>query len=88
MRYAGIDIASATHVIAIVTAEGEIEAKAMPFGEDAAGYEKALALLGSPGEVLIVVPPRLRSPRVLRAPVGERLRSLRTHRPLHRRQPA
>jgi transposase len=55
MRYAGIDIASATHVIAIVTAEGDIEGKATPFGEDAAGYEKVLALLGSPGEVLIAM---------------------------------
>ncbi len=48
MRFAGIDIASETHVLAIVNAEGMVELKATPFTEDAAGYEKVLALLGDP----------------------------------------
>ncbi len=55
MRFAGIDIASETHVVAIVGADGAVELKATPFGEDAAGYKKALALLGTPGEVLVAM---------------------------------
>jgi transposase len=55
MRYAGIDIASETHVVAIVNAEGTVELKATSFTEDATGYEKVLALLGTPNEVLIAM---------------------------------
>ncbi len=55
MRFAGIDIASETHVIAVVNAEGGVELKATSFTEDAAGYQKVLALLGTPGEVLIAM---------------------------------
>jgi len=55
MRFAGIDIASETHVLAIVNADGAVEVKATPFTEDAAGYAKALALLGAPGELLIAM---------------------------------
>ena len=55
MRFAGIDIASETHVVAIVNAEGAVELKATPFSEDATGYEKVLALLGNPTEVLIAM---------------------------------
>jgi transposase len=55
MRFAGIDIASETHVLAIVNADGALEVKATPFTEDAAGYAKALALLGAPAELLIAM---------------------------------
>lgn len=55
MRYAGIDIASETHVLAIVDTQCAVQLKATPLGEDAAGYEKALSLLGPPGEVLIAM---------------------------------
>jgi transposase len=55
MRFAGIDIASETHVLAIVDADGAVVLKATAFGEDAAGYQRALALLGTPGEVLIAM---------------------------------
>lgn len=55
MRFAGIDIASETHVVAIVNAEGGVELKATSFSEDATGYEKVLALLGNPNEVLIAM---------------------------------
>src|SRR5437762_10228650 len=55
MRFAGIDIASETHVVAIVNADSAVELKATPFAEDAAGYQKVLALLGAPGEVLIAM---------------------------------
>ena len=55
MRFAGIDIASETHVLAMVNGDGDVEVKATPFGEDAAGYDKALGLLGTPGEVLVAM---------------------------------
>ncbi|MGE5105192.1 MAG: IS110 family transposase, partial [Betaproteobacteria bacterium] len=55
MRFAGIDIASETHVLAIVSGDGDVELKATPFGEDAAGYAKALGLLGTPGEALVAM---------------------------------
>ena len=55
MRFAGIDIASATHFIAIVGADGAVQIKPTPVGEDAAGYQRALDLLGTPGEVLIAM---------------------------------
>lgn len=55
MRFAGIDIASETHVLAMVDAEGAVELKPIPFGEDAVGYQKVLDLLSTPGEVLIAM---------------------------------
>jgi transposase len=55
MRYAGIDIASETHVLAIVAADGTVAVKATAFAEDDVGYQKVLTLLGSPGEVLIAM---------------------------------
>ncbi len=55
MHFAGIDIASETHVLAVVSADGTIEHKPTAFGEDAAGYQRALELLGTPGEVLIAM---------------------------------
>jgi transposase len=55
MRYAGIDIASETHVIALVDADGAIACKAKAFAEDATGYETVLAVLGTPGEVLVAM---------------------------------
>lgn len=55
MRFAGIDIASETHVLAIVDADGGVELKATAFGEDAAGYQKVLGLLGTPTEVLVAM---------------------------------
>lgn len=55
MRFAGIDIASETYVVAVVDAEGSVQLKATSFAEDAAGYEKVLDLLGTPGEILIAM---------------------------------
>lgn len=55
MRFAGIDIASEVHVVAIVTAEGAVELKATAFTEDAAGYQKVLALLGAANDLLIAM---------------------------------
>jgi transposase len=53
MRVAGIDIASQTHVLAVQAESGEILVKPTPFDEDAAGYEKAFALLGPPDDILV-----------------------------------
>jgi len=55
MRFAGIDIASETHVVAIVNVDGAVEVKGTPFTEDAVGYDKVLQLLGTPGEVLVAM---------------------------------
>jgi transposase len=55
MRFAGIDIAAETHVVAIVNAECTVVVKATPFAEDAAGYHRLLALLGLPDEVFIAM---------------------------------
>jgi transposase len=55
MRFAGIDIASETHVLAIVATDGAVELKPTSFAEDAAGYQKVLALLGTPNELLIAM---------------------------------
>jgi hypothetical protein len=55
MRFAGIDIASEKHVVAVVDADGALALKATAFAEDAAGYERVLALLGPANEVLIAM---------------------------------
>lgn len=55
MRYAGIDIASETHVVVIVASDGDIELKSTAFTEDAAGYQKVLGLLGPPEQLLIAM---------------------------------
>lgn len=55
MRYAGIDIASETHVVAVVDADGTVASKPTPFAEDATGYQTALRVLGGPGDVLIAM---------------------------------
>lgn len=55
MRFAGIDIASETHVVAVVDLEGRVVLKATSFAEDAAGYVRLLELLGSPDECLVAM---------------------------------
>jgi transposase len=40
MRFAGVDVASVTHVVALVDEDGKVLVKATTFTEDAAGYEK------------------------------------------------
>jgi len=55
MRYAGIDIASQTHVVAIVDEAEEVLVRATPFGEDAAGYEKLFGLLGRPDDLIVAM---------------------------------
>lgn len=55
MQFVGIDIASETHVFAILDAEGTVLAKPKPFTEDAAGHGALLAALAPPGEALVVM---------------------------------
>ena len=55
MRFAGIDIASETHVVAVVDEASSVTVKPTSFSEDAAGYEKLLGLLGGPGDVLVAM---------------------------------
>ena len=55
MRFIGIDIATETHVVAVVDETGEVLTKATRFGEDAAGYAKLFALLGEPADVLVAM---------------------------------
>ena len=55
MRFAGVDIASETHVVALVGEGGESLVKATAFAEDAAGYQKLFALLGSSAELLVAM---------------------------------
>jgi transposase len=55
MRFAGIDIASETHYIAIVDEEGTPVVKARPFSEDAGGYQTLLELLGAPTDCKVAM---------------------------------
>ena len=54
MRFAGIDIGSQTHVLAVVAVD-RILVKPTAFAEDAAGYEKLFQLVGSPAELLVAM---------------------------------
>lgn len=55
MRFAGIDVGSRTHVLAIVDEDGQLLVKPTEFGENAAGYATLLELLGVPDDVLIAI---------------------------------
>lgn len=55
MRFAGIDIASETHVVAVVDEASSATVKPTSFGEDASGYEKLFGLLGDPGDLLVAM---------------------------------
>jgi len=54
MRYAGIDIASEVHMVAVVD-EGQVVTKPTKFAEDQVGYERLLALLGKPDECFVAM---------------------------------
>jgi transposase len=55
MRFAGIDVASKTHVVAIVDEAGQVLLRPAPFSEDAAGYARLFALLKDPTDILVAV---------------------------------
>jgi hypothetical protein len=46
-RFAGIDIGSERHVVAVVDEHLAVLVKPTPFGEEAAGYQRLVELLGS-----------------------------------------
>lgn len=85
-RYAGIDIASQRHVVAITNAAGDILVKATPFSEDALGYEKLFALLGDATDILVAMEATGHYGRNLFTALSERrfaaalINPLRTHR--------
>ena len=55
MRFAGVDIASETHVVALVDEDGKVLVKPTAFTEDAPGYEKLFAQLGASAELLVAM---------------------------------
>jgi transposase len=55
MRFVGVDIASESHVVAVMDERGEVLVKPTVFGEDAEGHAKLLSLLGSATDILIVM---------------------------------
>ncbi len=55
MRFAGIDIAAETHVLAVVDQTGTVLVKPTPFGEDVEGYARLLDRLGPVPDLLVVM---------------------------------
>ena len=55
MRFAGIDIASEKHFVAVVDEASAVLKKATSFGEDAEGYLKLFELLGPPEDILVAM---------------------------------
>jgi transposase len=55
MRFAGVDIASETHLVAVVDETCEILVKPTAFTENAEGYSRLISLLGPPGDILIAM---------------------------------
>jgi transposase len=55
VRFAGIDVASETHAVALVDEKSEVTHKSMSFQEDAPGYARLLEVLGSPADVLVAM---------------------------------
>jgi transposase len=55
MRFVGIDIASETHVVAVVAEDQSVLLKPVSFKEDAAGYELLWKKLGSAKDTLVTL---------------------------------
>jgi transposase len=55
MRFAGVDVGSAGHVVAVVDEDGGVTTRPTPFSEDAAGYQAALGILGPPDAVVVAM---------------------------------
>jgi transposase len=53
MRYAGIDIGSEKHVVAVAGDDGAVLVKPVSFEEDAGGYAKLVDALGGPADLVI-----------------------------------
>lgn len=55
MRFAGIDIGSERHMVAVLDEQGEVLCRSSPFGEDATEYARLFELLGSPDDCLVAL---------------------------------
>ncbi len=55
MRFVGIDIASETHVVAMVGEDQSVQLKPVSFKEDAAGYALLWEKLGSSEDTLVTI---------------------------------
>jgi hypothetical protein len=55
MRFAGIDVGSERHMVAMVEEQGEVLCRSSPFSEDASGYAELLELLGPPEGCLLAL---------------------------------
>lgn len=55
MRFIGIDIASETHVVAVIDEGGAVLVKPTPFKEDEGGHRKLFTLLGPAPDSLVVL---------------------------------
>lgn len=55
MRFAGIDVGSRFHSVAIVNEAGDVLVGASSFDEDAIGYRKLFAILGLSADTLVVL---------------------------------
>jgi transposase len=55
MRFAGVDIASEIHVVAVVDETERVLVKASAIAEDANGYDKLFGLLGSSADLLVAM---------------------------------
>jgi transposase len=54
-RFAGIDIGSERHVVAVVDEHRGVLVRPTPFREEAAGYQQLMKLLGSPQDCLVAM---------------------------------
>jgi hypothetical protein len=55
VRFAGIDVGSEKHAVAVVDEMSQVMVKPKESREDAVGYEELIAVLGNPAEVLVVM---------------------------------
>jgi transposase len=55
MRFAGVDVGSEAHMVAVVGEDGEIATRSTAFAEDASGYQAVLGVLGPPDAVLVAM---------------------------------
>jgi len=55
MRFAGVDIARGTHIVAIADEASTLVLKSTSVTDDAGGYERLIALIGSPTDILVVM---------------------------------
>jgi transposase len=54
-RFAGIDIGSERHVVAVVDEHGALLIKPTPFSEEAGGYRRLVELLGPAADCLVAM---------------------------------